>query len=73
MLINDTHVNLIIALAHSKRPNTKVYLPLNMQAVKNYNEITIQRDIEDVTNYEVELMTLQNLRHHLYIHRLFLS
>ncbi len=56
MLINDTHVNLIIALAHSKRPNTKVYLPLNMQAVKNYNEITIQRDIEDVTNYEVELI-----------------
>ena len=56
MLINDTHVQLIISLINSKKANAQVYLPLNMKAQKTYNEITIEKDIEDVTNYELELI-----------------
>lgn len=56
MLINDNHVKLIINLINSRKANSIVYLPLNMKAVKNYNEVTIQKDIEDVTNYELELI-----------------
>lgn len=56
MLINDNHVKLIINLINSKKANSIVYLPLNMIAVKNYNEVIIKKDIEDVTNYELELI-----------------
>lgn len=56
MLINDTHVKLILDLINSKKANSTIYLPLNMKAVKNYNELIIEKDIEDVTSYELELI-----------------
>lgn len=56
MLINDVHVKLIINLIKSKKSNAFVYLPLNIKATKNYNELTIHKDIEDVTSYELELI-----------------
>ena len=56
MLINDTHVQLIISLINSRKANAQVFLPLNMKAQKTYNEISIEKDIEDVTNYELELI-----------------
>ena len=56
MLINDTHVKLILDLINSKKSNSTIYLPLNMKAVKNYNVVTIEKDIEDVISYELELI-----------------
>lgn len=56
ILINDAHVKIIMNLINSKKSNSTVYLPLNIKAIKNYNEITIQKEIEDVTSYELELI-----------------
>lgn len=56
MLINDNHVKIITDLIKSKKANSTIYLPLNMKAVKNYNYLTIEKDIEGVTSYELELI-----------------
>lgn len=55
LLINDRHVSLIMDLINSKNPNSEVYLPNNILAKKNYNTLSFEREIDEITNYEIEI------------------
>lgn len=66
MLINDKHAILIKKIIKSKKSNTFVYLPNNIKAVKIYNKIKIEKEIDAVSTYEIELndyVTLPNGHH----------
>ena len=56
MLINDTHVKIIINLIYSRKANSTIYLPLDIVAIKNYNELTIEKEMKEITSYNIELI-----------------
>ena len=54
-LINDMHIELINNLVNSKKNNAYITLPNNVYVIKEYDILKISRDIEQVTDYEIEL------------------
>lgn len=56
MLINDRHVHLINNLILSRKKNTYIYLPNNVKVVKTYNKLSFIQEINEVNNYEIELL-----------------
>ena len=56
MLINDTHVKIIKNLIYSRKANSIIYLPLDIVAIKNYNELTIEKEMKEITSYNIELI-----------------
>ena len=61
LIVNNTHVDLIIKCINSKRPNSKVSLPNNIKAIKSYNFLVIKEEIRDITSYEIELIDFVSL------------
>lgn len=52
--ITNTHTNLIYEMLNDIKPNDRVYLPLNYEFVKEYNEAYIKQNTK-VSNYNYEL------------------
>ena len=55
ILINDKHIDLILNLIYSKKVNTFINLPNNVIVRKNYNNLELIRDIDEINSYEIEL------------------
>lgn len=54
-LISDLHLELIGNLIASSKNNSYITLPNNVFVIKEYNELKISREIEQVIDYEIEL------------------
>lgn len=50
--INDKHVDLVYSLINSSKPNSLVYLPLGIKAVRSYNELRFVKS-QDVHSYNL--------------------
>ena len=55
ILINDKHLDLIESLINSKRSNAKVNLPNDVEVVKSYNTLSIRRNPNLLSSYEIEV------------------
>ena len=61
MLITDHHADLIYSLIYSKKPNTYIYLPNNLKAVKAYNYLEFVSVPMRNDEYEIEIINYVNL------------
>ena len=61
ILITDTHTNLILDLANSKKANSRIHLPNNIIAVKSYNNLVFMLEDDTDTVFEIELHEHINL------------
>jgi len=61
VLITDTHTNIILDLAYSKKANSSVHLPNNIKAVKSYNNLMFMLEDQAIDDYEIELDEMINL------------
>ena len=61
MLITDHHADLIYSLIYSKKPNTCIYLPNNLKAVKAYNYLEFVSVPMRNDEYEIEIINYVNL------------
>ncbi len=61
LIIGDIHVNLILKLINSNKPNMIVHLPNNVICTKTYNDVTF--DFNEPTDevYEIEINDIVNL------------
>ncbi len=55
MIINDKHVRLIMDLLSSKRSNSRVCLPHNVEVIKSYDRAIITMEVKEVIDYNIEL------------------
>ena len=61
MLITDNHAELIYDLILSNKPNTYIYLPNNLKAIKSYNNVSFIEEKEKDNEYEIEIIDYLNL------------
>lgn len=61
MLITDHHAELIYQLIKSKKPNTFIYLPNNLKAIKSYDTLTFITEEISGDSYEIEIIKYLNL------------
>ena len=61
MIINDKHVKLIMDLIYSKKSNSSICLPHNIEVNKNYNYVTFSKEIKEVIDYNIELTNVTRL------------
>lgn len=61
MLITDNHAELIYNLIKSKKVNTYIYLPNNLKALKEYNELMFISEDMNTNEYEIEIIDYINL------------
>ena len=61
MLITDHHADLIYNLINSNKVNSYIYLPNNLKAVKEYNDLTFITEPIKKDNYEIEIIDYLNL------------
>ncbi len=69
ILINDRHIDIILSLIKSKKANCYVNLPNSVIARKVYNTLTIMRDTDVISGYEIEFDTYALLPNNHYIER----
>lgn len=55
MTINDKHVKLIVDLLNSKKSNTKVSLPHNVEVIKEYNKAIFTNEVKEIIDFNIEL------------------
>jgi len=61
MLITDHHAELIYNLIKSKKANSYIYLPNNLKAMKQYNELIFVTEELKTNEYEIELIDYVSL------------
>ena len=61
ILISDVHTDLIKDLIYSKRANAIIYLPNEVKVIKSYNDVSFERETEQIDKYEIELLDYANL------------
>ena len=61
MLITDHHAELIYDLINSNKVNSYIYLPNNLKAVKQYNDLTFITEPIKSMEYEIEIIDYLNL------------
>ena len=61
MLITDHHAELIYNLINSKKPNTYIYLPNNLKAIKSYNNLSFLQEEIKADEYEIEIINYLSL------------
>lgn len=61
MLITDHHAELLYNLIKSKKANSYIYLPNNLKAVKEYNQLTFINEPIKSHEYEIEVIDYLNL------------
>jgi tRNA(Ile)-lysidine synthetase-like protein len=54
ILLGDRHIQLIFQLISSKKANAFINLPNDVIARKNYNNLTFVREVDQISNYEIE-------------------
>ena len=59
--INSVHVNSIIKLIKSKRPNGTINLPGKIKIIKEYNKLKFITEIEHIVDYEIEISEMVDL------------
>ena len=64
ILINDKHIDLIFKLITSHKANSYINLPNEVIARKTYNQFYFVRDIDDISNYEIEFDKVAFLPNH---------
>lgn len=69
ILLTDRHVTLLYQLITSKKANARIHLPNNIEAIKTYNTLTFQKDVEEVSEYEIEISDYVTLPHNQVIER----
>lgn len=55
ILINDRHVELITSIIVGKRNNASVNLPNEVVAVRSYDSMYLKKEMDELTQYEIEL------------------
>ena len=55
ILINDRHVELITSIIIGKRNNASVNLPNEVVAVRSYDFMYLKKEMDELTQYEIEL------------------
>ena len=53
-LIDDSHINEIISIIDSDKPNLKVYLPNDTVIIKSYDTLYVE-EVYDLNNYKIEI------------------
>lgn len=61
MLITDHHAELIYNLIKSKKANAYIYLPNNLKAIKQYNELIFVSEEIKPNEYEIEIIDYLSL------------
>lgn len=61
MLITDHHADLIYSLIKSPKVNSYIYLPNNIKALKEYNNLTFITEEMAKDEYEIEMINYVNL------------
>ena len=61
MLITDRHADLIYSLIKSPKVNSYIYLPNNIKALKEYNNLTFITEEMKSNEYEIEMIKFVNL------------
>ena len=61
MLITNHHAELIYHLIKSRKPNSYIYLPNNLKAIKSYNELVFVNEPMKDDEYEIEIIQYLNL------------
>ena len=61
MTINDKHVKLIIDLLNSKKSNTRVSLPHNVEVIKEYNKAVFTKEVKEIIDFNIELTSSVDL------------
>ena len=61
MIINDKHVKLILDMIHSKKSNSTVCLPHNVDVNKSYDEVIFSKEVKEVIDYNIEITNLVKL------------
>lgn len=56
MVITDKHVKLIMNLLSSKKSNSKICLPHNIEVIKSYDKVTFTKEVKEVIDYNMELI-----------------
>ena len=54
ILLGDRHVDLILCLIHSQKANTFINLPNDVIVKKTYDTISITKNVDVITSYEIE-------------------
>ncbi len=70
ILINSNHVDLLIKLVYSKKANSIINLPNDVIASKEYNFLEIKKNIDEISNYEIELNEYISLANNHYIKKI---
>ena len=55
MVITDRHVKLILNLLKSKKSNSRICLPHNVEVIKSYNEVVFTNEVKEVIDYNMEV------------------
>ena len=61
ILISDVHTDLVKDLIYSKKANSTVYLPNEIKAIKSYDNVTFEKETDQIDSYEIELLDYANL------------
>ena len=56
MIITDKHVRLIMNLIASKKSNSRICLPHNIEVIKSYNKLLFTKEVKEVIDYNMELI-----------------
>lgn len=54
-LVNDRHVELIIDMINSSKPNIEINLPANVRVIKSYNQLKITKTDKKISEYNILL------------------
>lgn len=54
-LVNDRHVELIIDMINSSKPNIEINLPANVRVIKSYNQLKITKNDKKISEYNILL------------------
>ncbi|MCI8346343.1 MAG: tRNA lysidine(34) synthetase TilS [Bacilli bacterium] len=67
VLVNDKHIDLLLYLIYSDKSNLEVNLPNEVLAIKSYDEFYLTREMDEITEYEIEFNTYADLpnKHHI--------
>ena len=61
MLITDHHADLLLNLIETRKANSLIYLPNNIKALKEYDNLTFITEIPEAGSYEIDIINYLNL------------
>ena len=61
MVINDKHVKLIMDLIYSRKANSSVCLPHNIEVSKHYDKVYFSKEVKEIIDYNLEITNITKL------------